>query len=115
MRRQNAMNLEDYIDARCSGAPGPPPTPLPAEWQDALTAHEAILHALGETVILPESHLEDRSPPQLPADYALVRELGRGGMGVVYLAQQQSLGRQIAVKVLRPGALALGSLVRRFL
>ena len=33
--------------------------------------------------------------------YRLLRQLGRGAMGDVYLAEQQSLGRQVAVKVLR--------------
>ncbi len=38
--------------------------------------------------------------------YTIVRELHRGGQGVVYLARQEGTGRQVAIKLMREGALA---------
>lgn len=47
-------------------------------------------------------------------DYRIIREVGRGGMGVVYEAEQLSLGRQVALKVLSRHALQNPKQIKRF-
>ncbi len=47
-------------------------------------------------------------------DFEIVRELGRGGMGVVYEARQVSLKRRVALKVLSGGLGLTGKAVQRF-
>ena len=38
--------------------------------------------------------------PTCVGDFKIVQEIGRGGMGIVFEAQQQSLARRVAVKIL---------------
>jgi serine/threonine-protein kinase len=45
-------------------------------------------------------------PNPLPSRYRIIEEVGQGGMAVVYRAQDETLRREVAVKVLHPHLLA---------
>ncbi len=56
-------------------------------------------------------------PGEVPAqlgDFRILREVGRGGMGIVFEAEQESLGRHVALKVLPSHALLNPSHLLRF-
>jgi eukaryotic-like serine/threonine-protein kinase len=54
---------------------------------------------------------EKARPPTIPG-FEIERELGRGAMGVVYLARDQKLGRRVALKVM-PGAQSADGMARK--
>jgi serine/threonine protein kinase len=53
-------------------------------------------------------------PVEQLGDFKLMREIGRGGMGVVYEARQISLNRRVALKVLPPGLGLTQQAITRF-
>ncbi|WP_233578373.1 FHA domain-containing serine/threonine-protein kinase [Tautonia sociabilis] len=53
--------------------------------------------------------------PQPVPHYTTMRELGRGAMGVVYLAQHNRTGRKVALKLIVPESAAARSAIDRFL
>lgn len=57
--------------------------------------------------------IDSPAPTQL-GEYRILRPIGRGGMGVVYEAVQESLGRHVALKVLSSNSTTNAVLLERF-
>ncbi|MFT5154423.1 MAG: serine/threonine protein kinase, partial [Planctomycetota bacterium] len=74
---------------------------LDAQPEHAQQVRESV-QALRSAGLVESPTIYDDDFPETLGDFRLLHRLGRGGMGVVYLAEQQSLGRQVALKLIRP-------------
>ena len=103
-------------------AAGRDPLPVAADDPEglyALLTARASLQMLERvwprSVRMEESEPGSPSPaPETFGRFRIIRELGRGGFGVVFLALDPELGRQVALKVPRAGALLDSEARRRF-
>ncbi|MFO0952621.1 MAG: protein kinase [Isosphaeraceae bacterium] len=94
-RRGERPCLDEYVD-RCPE--------FAAEIREMFPALVEMERAEGEALFVDPPRPAPAAPPlSQVGDYRVLREVGRGGMGVVYEAEQVSLGRRVALKVLPRG------------
>jgi eukaryotic-like serine/threonine-protein kinase len=105
------MNAQAEI-ALCPECGRPIPTAAPEGLCPACLALAAVDEPAADPV---------HTPPDQPfanlrfyGDYELIRELGRGAMGVVHLAHQLGVNRPVALKLLAGGAAAGRDFIHRF-
>ena len=96
------------VDPATKAAPAPRATPAPS-------AAPAPVSPAAPPPQAPVVSSAPEAPRSLSVKgYRVERALGRGGMGEVYLAVQESLGRPVALKVLAAKLAADADFVRRF-
>lgn len=65
------------------------------------------------SAVVPEPKGLGATPKNI-GDYRVIKRLGAGGQGIVYLAEDTQLGRRVALKVLHPAAVGSRSARERF-
>src|SRR5215469_13312424 len=112
--------LADEFAARYRAGQRPPLQEYVDRYPELADDIRELFPAMVEIEQVREDHREAAARggvPPAPAlqqlgDFRILREVGTGGMGIVYEAEQVSLGRHVALKVL-PGAQVLGGRAKR--
>jgi serine/threonine protein kinase/tetratricopeptide (TPR) repeat protein len=103
LERKTAQEQADYLDQACAGKPD-----LRARVDALLRAHDEVSGFLQEPQDKPAVTTEERAASERPGTvigpYRLLQQIGEGGMGVVWMAEQtQPVQRKVALKVIKPG------------
>ncbi len=88
--------------------------PLPAQFPDPRALAQEIVRRGWLTIYQVQQVALGKGSELTLGPYVLMEKLGEGGMGQVFKARHQRLGRVVALKVVRPDLLADAEVVNRF-
>jgi eukaryotic-like serine/threonine-protein kinase len=110
-KRSDESELEAMLAFDRTLADGGILTANVGEWPDLVAVHECqrLLEAVWPRAMSPAVEF-----PRRFGRYLILRELGQGAFGVVFLAADSVLGRKVALKVPRPHTLVTPEIRRRF-
>lgn len=112
--RHETSDRSGFIAEQCGGNPG-----LQAEVESLLSSYDSsesfmestAVEEVAEALITDSSRIKDGD---FLKHYRIVRKIGAGGMGEVYLASDTKLGRQVAIKILSESFESRKSNLKRF-
>ena len=104
--RKSTEEIAHYLDAACGGDAA-----LRAQVEELLASHRKAGNFLGGPApsrsmsgSLPEITEDTEGPGDLIGPYKLLEQIGEGGFGIVYMADQQvPVRRRVALKIIKPG------------
>jgi eukaryotic-like serine/threonine-protein kinase len=92
-----------YLDQACERMPG-----LRQHLDELIAAQDELGSFLARPVVVPEEVMASQPVREGPGSkigpYKLLQQIGEGGMGIVYMAEQeQPVRRKVALKIIKPG------------